>query len=425
MADPDLAAAALRALAARHEALRTKVSIPRQAPGYQLTGNERPSQYVDEESGFTLRRHEGDGEFTATEFMRLVGDRFDDGVSTLDPASDPSVGMIYRRPDRRYGCLIITSRLFTDGPGSRRLGEEFHSLVAGVPAGDLPPVLDPLTLAAEEAGSVRQGLSRRNLAAMVRLLHQAPDELLVRPRGIPASATMTRSPTLAAHVLTLSQRFGVPKGGVVTALVGALQWAEHGHPTVLVRALTQLPPPVRGAVHVAPNALPALSAVPVHPAWTLREFFARAWAAIVGSYRTCAYDPAVFDQMQHDLAAPLGRELLDGIVYLNYHSMPEIFDWPDQDGNDSVLSHVALERHDRVFRTLFDIRDLSTSMTMQVEGAGWPRTGDTLRQSRALIDLAAAMADADGDHRTVAEVADQAGRSLMAAVGAPPTEGNQ
>lgn len=392
------AEAALHGIAERHAALRAKVWMPRLIPAYRLDATDRPTQFVDDEDGFVVRRYEDDA-VTATQIMKLVCDGFDSGDTRLDPGRDPSQAVVYRRPDDRWGCLLFTSRVFTDGPGGRRLGAEFASLVSGTSAADLPASVDADTVVANEKSAARRDVSRRNIAGMRDILRQAPTEALVRPLGAAASATVIRSPAFAAQVDTISQRYGVPRGGVITALVSLGQWAEYGYDTVLLRALTQLPPPVRGASYVGPNALPALSAVPVGADWTIKDYFARAWAATIGSYRTCNYDPADFDHMQHQMAAEHGRELLDGITYLNYHSMQEIFD--DEAGSDAddqtVVSHVTLDRHDRVFRTLIDIRDLGSSMTLHVEGAQTPCSGDTLRQAQTFLAMTAAVAAATDD----------------------------
>ncbi|MCG5214623.1 non-ribosomal peptide synthetase domain-containing protein [Streptosporangium soli] len=371
-----VATSALRTLEARHAILRTRFSLDGQA-----------GQTVDDDAGLDIRQASAPVAPAAN--LLRIHSRYLTGRATLVPESDPPICLLYRRPDERWGSLLVTSHLVVDGYGVARLAEEYQALVGGAPPTALPPAVAPLAVAELEASPRRQELSARNLAHMRADLTGAEPWQVVREPGSPATRTTARSATLKACVDRLSQLYDTPKGGVLTALITLLVARAYGFGTVLVRTLFRMPTPVRGATYIATNTLATVTPVRVDPGWTMERFMKESWASCVSSYRRCVYDPSSFDRMQRDVAESLGGTRVNGLVYLNYHVIPDLFDWNAEPRQETT----NLDGFPDVYRTQFDVKESSGALTLVVDGVSWPRTGDTSAQVRALIDLAASCGD--------------------------------
>ncbi|WP_049569174.1 hypothetical protein [Nonomuraea sp. SBT364] len=370
------ATSALRVLEARHGVLRTRFAL---GSGLQI---------VDDTAGLDIRQAPVPA-VPADNLLRIHS-LYLTGRATLVPETDPPLCLLYERPDRRWGCVLITSHLTVDGHGAALLAEEYRALIRGRPASALPPAVDPLTVAELESAPRRLAAGTRNIAHMRGLLSTVEPDQVIRTPTAHATETRTRSAALKLHVDRLARVLGLPKGGVLTGLIALLVSREYGFTTVLVRTLFRVPPPVAGASYVATNTLATVTPIRVDPDSTMERFMREAWASCVSSYRTCAYDPRAFERMQREVARSRDGDTVNGLVHLNYHVIPDVFDWGD--GNRTTSA-----REDRdAYRTVFDIKESARAMTLVVNGVTWPQAGDTAGQVHALEELAAS----SGDPRT-------------------------
>jgi hypothetical protein len=319
---------ALGALVERHATLRTLFTFPPASDPPYVTLHETAAQRVVKpdipHQVRVVDEVASTREFVASQYEAYEGA----GGRSIDPTSEPPMWLVYERPDGRWDCVLVASHLVTDGAGLRTLAAEYRALLAGTPVSALPPAAHPLDVHAFERSEEGRRLSDRNVAAMrARLLAVPPEHLALRAPGRAVSSYVSASsPSLHGSLEELSRRWRIPGGGLVAALTALVVWDRYEWPNVAMCSLVRMPNLVRGANYAGANAITSLVVASPLPALTVRRYLHDVWVATVDAYRACAHDPAAFHVMATEVGARHGLEAPDGLIYVNYHSIPSVYE---------------------------------------------------------------------------------------------------
>jgi hypothetical protein len=395
----DSALSAARVLSERHGVLRTRFHVP---------SIESATQTVSDVGGLDVRCLSGERHPGVLLLKTEVA--YGGGGASLDPERDAPMCLLFRRRDRRWGCILVISHLMIDGYGASQLAREYQALVAGVSADSLPPPIDPLAVIHHEARPESMARSTRNIAQMRSLLDRGGAVQLmvgaVGTDGASATASKARSIRFSQDIDYLSWRSGVPKSGVLAGLICVLLWREYGFSPVLLWLLHRVPIHPPRVVYVATNTIATLVAVDLDARSDVRSFLRRTWVSCVNAFRTGRYDPVVRDEMLSEAARSQGLDRVNGLVYLNIHNIPDTLDWgplaPPVD--DEIAEHRAIPGLPVGYRSYFDVKMATRATTITATGQRWPAVGDTAAQCRELIRLAGLMVSSDvtsGDLQTL------------------------
>lgn len=374
---------ALSSLINRHEVLRTLFALPSAKDPPYLTLHKSATQLVQHNNPERQVRVMG-GVHSPIELLRMLYVDFEEReTASIDPSHDLPGFLVYERPNRRWGCIVTASHLVTDGAALQTLAAEYHARLKGATSA-IPPPAHPLDVQAIEAGPRGIALSNRSLSRMATVLHGLPADHLV----IPEAANLTSSASFSSSSLhndleRLALRWHLPKGGVLTGLISLVLASQYGWSTVAIRTLVRMPDLIRGSYYVAANAIPALIAVAVNRRATIEQHMRGAWAESVAAFRYCWHDPVGYYGLQTTIASGLGRTAVDGLVYLNYHALPDIF-IPLLGGDEASVARGSASPP--VYRTWIDAA--ATSKVTRISLRSIADAHIAPQQAQALVSLA-------------------------------------
>ncbi|MET9768645.1 condensation domain-containing protein [Streptomyces sp. NPDC006415] len=309
---------ALRALAVRHEGLRT--TFPRPA------GSAPVDQVVASEGTFTV---------TVLDHAELPGDPATYAESVARAARAGRFALEREFPLRitllavagqpAYVALAF-SHAVADGSAMAILREEFAELLAGKELPELTS-LPPVDLAAVEASPAGLRKSEASLRYWERILRTAPQEMFAEPRG--------RRPGTdeEARQLTLRSR----RGG--RALAGAARRTGHPEATVLMAAwcalvahragqdscVTAVPSANRFHARVARSVTTTSQDALLHLDVRVETFdalVARTWGAVLNAYRHSQFDSVRLWEMIDRVTAERGSHFGRDVVFNDVSALP-------------------------------------------------------------------------------------------------------
>ncbi|MFJ6511603.1 condensation domain-containing protein [Streptomyces sp. NPDC091406] len=309
---------ALRALAVRHEGLRTTFPHP--------AGSAPVDQVVSAEGTFTvsvLDHAELPGD--PAEYAESVARAARAGRFALEREFPLRITLLTVAGQPAYVALAF-SHAVADGSAMAILREEFAELLAGK---ELPGVtsLPPVDLAAVETSPAGLRKSEASLRYWERILRTAPQEMFAEPRG--------RRPGTdeEARQLTLRSR----RGG--RALAGAARRTGHPEATVLMAAwcalvahragqdscVTAVPSANRFHARVARSVTTTSQDALLHLDVRVETFdalVARTWGAVLNAYRHSQFDSVRLWEMIDRVTAERGSHFGRDVVFNDVSALP-------------------------------------------------------------------------------------------------------
>lgn len=297
----DTALAAVAALVARHEALRTRLGLADGAPGQVLAA-----------SG-TLDVHVVDGgadPAAAASGVRdlLAGTAFDYGaewpvraalVTTGGPAGDQVSHLV-----------LVLCHLATDGHGAEVLARDLRLLVRRGTRGLRAPETTPLDVAAEQHSPEGHRRGAAALAYWSEQFARIPATMFATPVAAPRAPRYWTgrivSTALSGAVDALAAQHGVSGSTVLLTAAGALAAAAGGHPTTAVMPIVGNRFTTGHRDLVSTLSQDGLFVLDVDRP-TFGALLRPGWQAALRGYRAAAYDPAGWDAMLADAAAARGE----------------------------------------------------------------------------------------------------------------------
>ncbi|MER7887135.1 condensation domain-containing protein [Streptomyces fimicarius] len=323
---------ALRALAVRHEGLRTTFPHPPEAAPVD--------QVVAAEGTFTVTVLDH-AELPAdpAEYAESVARAARAGRFALDREFPMRITLLTLAGQPAYVALAF-SHAVADGSAMAILREEFAELLAGKELPELTS-LPPVDLAAVEASPAGLRKSEASLRYWERILRTGPQEMFAEPRG--------RRPGTdeEARQLTLRSR----RGG--RALAGAARRTGHPEATVLMAAwcalvahragqdscVTAVPSANRFNTRVARSVTTTSQDALLHLDVRVPAFdalVARTWGAVLNAYRHSQFDSVRLWEMIDRVTTERGSHFGRDVVFNDVSALPAPLLGTDaQDGDDA------------------------------------------------------------------------------------------
>ncbi|CAM5613350.1 condensation domain-containing protein [Streptomyces badius] len=328
---------ALRALAVRHEGLRTTFPHP--------AGSAPVDQVVAAEGTFTvtvLDHTELPGD--AAGYAESVARAARSGRFALDREFPLRITLLTVAGQPVYVALAF-SHAVADGSAMAILREEFAELLAGK---ELPGLasLPPVDLAAVEASPAGLRKSEASLRYWEQILRTGPQEMFAEPRG--------RRPGTdeEARQLTLRSR----RGG--RALAGAARRTGHPEATVLMAAwcslvahragqdscVTAVPSANRFHARVARSVTTTSQDALLHldvRVPTFDALVARTWGAVLNAYRHSQFDSVRLWEMIDRVTAERGSHFGRDVVFNDVSALPAPLLGTDAQDRDDAEQELA------------------------------------------------------------------------------------
>jgi hypothetical protein len=295
----DAALAALAALVARHEALRTRLGLVDGALGQVLA------------DGGTLDVHVvGGGADPAAAATRvrdlLAGTAFD------YPAEWPLRAALVTTGGEVSHLVLVLCHLATDGHGAEVLARDLRLLVRRGTRGLRPPETTPLDLAAEQHSPEGRRRGTAALAYWAEQFARIPATMFaapVAPARTPRHWTgRIVSTALRGAVDALAAQHGVSGSTVLLTAAGALAAAAGGHRTTAVMPIVGNRFTTGHRDLVSTLSQDGLFVLDVDRP-TFNALLRPGWQAALRGYRAAAYDPTGWDTMLAAAAAARGVEV--------------------------------------------------------------------------------------------------------------------
>ncbi|WP_128817376.1 condensation domain-containing protein [Streptomyces sp. S063] len=328
---------ALRALAVRHEGLRTTFPHP--------AGSAPVDQVVAAEGTFTVTvLDHTELPDDAAGYAESVARAARSGRFALDREFPLRITLLTVAGQPVYVALAF-SHAAADGSAMAILREEFAELLAGK---ELPGLasLPPVDLAAVEASPAGLRKSEASLRYWERILRTGPQEMFAEPRG--------RRPGTdeEARQLTLRSR----RGG--RALAGAARRTGHPEATVLMAAwcslvahragqdscVTAVPSANRFHARVARSVTTTSQDALLHldvRVPTFDALVARTWGAVLNAYRHSQFDSVRLWEMIDRVTAERGSHFGRDVVFNDVSALPAPLLGTDAQDRDDAEQELA------------------------------------------------------------------------------------
>ncbi|MGW9246238.1 condensation domain-containing protein [Streptomyces sp. EN27] len=328
---------ALRALAVRHEGLRTTFPHP--------AGSAPVDQVVAAEGTFTVTVLDHTAlPDDAAGYAESVARAARSGRFALDREFPLRITLLTVAGQPVYVALAF-SHAVADGSAMAILREEFAELLAGK---ELPGLasLPPVDLAAVEASPAGLRKSEASLRYWERILRTGPQEMFAEPRG--------RRPGTdeEARQLTLRSR----RGG--RALAGAARRTGHPEATVLMAAwcslvahragqdscVTAVPSANRFHARVARSVTTTSQDALLHldvRVPTFDALVARTWGAVLNAYRHSQFDSVRLWEMIDRVTAERGSHFGRDVVFNDVSALPAPLLGTDAQDRDDAEQELA------------------------------------------------------------------------------------
>ncbi|MGW0646608.1 condensation domain-containing protein [Streptomyces badius] len=328
---------ALRALAVRHEGLRTTFPHP--------AGSAPVDQVVAAEGTFTVTvLDHTELPDDAAGYAESVARAARSGRFALDREFPLRITLLTVAGQPVYVALAF-SHAVADGSAMAILREEFAELLAGK---ELPGLasLPPVDLAAVEASPAGLRKSEASLRYWERILRTGPQEMFAEPRG--------RRPGTdeEARQLTLRSR----RGG--RALAGAARRTGHPEATVLMAAwcslvahragqdscVTAVPSANRFHARVARSVTTTSQDALLHldvRVPTFDALVARTWGAVLNAYRHSQFDSVRLWEMIDRVTAERGSHFGRDVVFNDVSALPAPLLGTDAQDRDDAEQELA------------------------------------------------------------------------------------
>ncbi|WP_203986408.1 condensation domain-containing protein [Sphaerisporangium rufum] len=291
--------AALAALVARHESLRTRL---RAVDGDVCQEVARSGTLAVE----IVAAARADAGRVAREMMdRLAGPAFDYHAEWPLRA-----GLVTCEGQVRYAVLVFC-HLAADGLGADVAVRDLRALLRRGSAGD-PVPRQPLDLAAEQAGPAGRRLSAAAIAYWEREYRRVPPTMFQAPAGPPREPRFWRaamvSPALDTAVEVLSGRYRVSGTTVLLAGAAAMVGQAAAQRTCVMLPVVNNRFHVRDRDLVTPLAQDGLFVLDLG-AETFEELLRAAWAASLRAYKHTRFDPLELRRAIEAIGAERGVEV--------------------------------------------------------------------------------------------------------------------
>jgi hypothetical protein len=292
----DTALGALAALAARHEALRTRLG----AAGEQVLA-----------AGGALDVHIVDGgtdPAAAASRIRdvLAGTAFDYHAEWPLRAALVTTGGAVSH------LVLVLCHLATDGHGAEVLARDLRLLVRRGTRGLRAPETTPLDLAWEQHSPEGHRRGTAALSYWAEQFARIPATMFHTPVAPPQAPRYWTgrlvSTALSGAVDALAAQHGVSGSTVLLTAAGALAAAAGGHPTTAVMPIVGNRFTTAHRDLVSTLSQDGLFVLPVDRP-TFGALLRPGWQAALRGYRAAAYDPAGWDAVLADAAAARGTEV--------------------------------------------------------------------------------------------------------------------
>ncbi len=306
---------ALRALAVRHDALRTTFPHP--------AGTAPREQRVAPAAHFTVTVLDHDE--LPTDDARYAEELAREARRTpfrLDHDFPLRAVLVTRRGTPLW-LALAACHAATDGSALALLREEWLALLAG---GALPDVaVTPLALAAEEAGPAGTRMSEASLRHWQRILRTGPQAMFAEPA---AHGTETHAPCLTlrsrrgAHALArTAERTGALPSTVLLTAWCALVAHRAGQPVCVVALPTSNRFRSRLARTIAPLSQDALLALDTRVP-TFDALLRTAWGATLNAYRHSRFDAQRLWDMIGKTTRERGSHFARDVVFNDISALP-------------------------------------------------------------------------------------------------------
>jgi hypothetical protein len=307
---------ALRALALRHEGLRTTFPhAPGTAPVEQVVAAEGTftvtvldhTEYPEEPARYaeSVARGARAGRFALDREFPLR-------ISLLALGGVP------------VHAALASSHAVTDGSALAVLREEFLALLAGekLPA---PTAFSPLDLAAEEASPAGKRKSEASLRHWERIIRTEPQEMFAEPRAAGAAGRARqltlRSGRGARALAAAAGRIGNPEATVLLAAWCALVAHRSGQDSCVTAVPTSNrfhPRLARSVNTVSQDALLSLDVrVP-----SFDTLVRKTWGAALNAYRHSQFDSVRLWEMIERVTGERGSHFARDVVYNDVSALP-------------------------------------------------------------------------------------------------------
>ncbi|MET7423293.1 condensation domain-containing protein [Dactylosporangium sp. NPDC005555] len=292
----DAALAALAALVARHEALRTRLGPD-------------GGQVLVEDGVLDVRVVDG-GDDPAAAAARardlLAGTAFDYREEW------PLRAALVTRDGAVSHLVLVLCHLATDGHGAEVLARDLRLLALRGNRGLRPPQTGPLDLAAEQQSPEGHRRGTAALSYWAEQFARIPATMFgaeVAPPRAPRYWTgRIVSTALGGAVDALAAQHGVSGSTVLLTAAGALAAAAGGHATTAVMPIVGNRFTTGHRDLVSTLSQDGLFVLDVDRP-TFGALLRPGWQAALRGYRAAAYDPAGWDAMLADAAAARGQEV--------------------------------------------------------------------------------------------------------------------
>lgn len=298
----DDALAAVAALLARHEALRTRLELSGGVPGQLLA------------AGGTLDVHVVDGGADpAAAALRardlLAGTAFDYRAEWPLRVALVTTG-VTTGPGQVSHLVLVLCHLATDGHGAEVLARDLRLLALRGNRGLRAPETTPLGLAEEQHSPEGHRRGAAALSYWAEQFARIPASMFAVPVAPPRSPRYWTgrivSTALSGAVDALAAQHGVSGSTVLLTAAGALAAAAGGHPTTAVMPIVGNRFTTGHRDLVSTLSQDGLFVLDVDRP-TFGALLRPGWQAALRGYRAAAYDPAGWDAMLADAAAARGE----------------------------------------------------------------------------------------------------------------------
>ncbi|WP_395297456.1 condensation domain-containing protein [Kitasatospora hibisci] len=326
--------AAVAALVARHEALRTRLDVADGEPRQRLHDTGRLDVAVADEPD-----SDRTGRAAAELLARLAGTRFDyRGEWPVRIGAVRSGGLVTH-------AVLALCHLAADGHGAELLVRDLRLLIRRGAAGR-PCTDTPLDLAREQHGPAGRRRGEAALARWEAAFRRMPPTMFPRPVAEPRSPRFWTgrlvSRALGRATDTLAAAHGVSGSTVLLAGCAVLVAADQGHPlaTVLPIAGNRAVRDHRELVGtLSQDALFVLD-LPPDARTTFPDLLPVAWRAALAGYRAAAYHPSAWEELRERVGRERGTEVHP---YCCFNDM-RLVDRPLPDGPPATAEELAAAR---------------------------------------------------------------------------------
>ncbi|MFE3514984.1 condensation domain-containing protein [Streptomyces sp. NPDC059166] len=288
--------AAVAALMARHESLRTRVSGGPDGPRQSLADTGRLRLTVVDEP-----RPERTADTAARLMEELRTTRFDyEGEWPLRVAAVSHQGRVTH-------AVLVLCHLATDGQGAEHVVRDLRLLVRRGSAGAAPRT-NPLDLAVQQHAPAGVRRSERALAHWEHFYRTMPPTMFARqvaePRAPRFWSGRLVSGALAAATDVLAAEHRVSGSTILMTGMAALAAAEGGHRTAAMMPIVgnRTAPDRQGMVAMLSQDAPFL--LDLSGAELFTDLLPRGWDAAMAGYRAASYDPVAWEALRERV----GRE---------------------------------------------------------------------------------------------------------------------